>query len=32
MQVFLERSFEIVLREKPLFESYLCDISPSEGP
>lgn len=32
MQVFPERSFESVLREKPLFESYLSDISPSEGP
>ncbi len=32
MHVFPERSFEIVLREKPLFEGYLSDISPSESP
>ena len=32
MQVFSERCFEIVLREKPLLESYFDDISSSEGP
>ncbi len=32
MQAFPKWNLEIVLREKPLFESDLSDISPSEAP